>query len=260
MSPKEKTYLPEISTWIENGWKGKAGAKALGVNGFARVTGISPALVTRYRQGKIGEPTTATLQKLAAYFDVPVSFLRGDESVGWPDKTPLNTVMWLWGEVAEGDGIKEKGIAELSAATGVAVDDIERHLVGRGMPTDKVFAKFAEYSGKDPHWFKGMRFTRNIAGVGPDHETLVEDTDYFVSFDWVLRGVVKPGLKLALGKDVSGDERFFDMLYRLALIVWMSPIGSESKTLSDAEVLEVWRDAGAFLKKYKKEIEQKKQS
>ena len=40
----------------------------MGVNGFANASGISPALVSRYLNNKIGEPTTATLQKLADYF------------------------------------------------------------------------------------------------------------------------------------------------------------------------------------------------
>jgi transcriptional regulator with XRE-family HTH domain len=48
---------------------------------LARAVGISPAIITRYTQGKVGEPTTATMQKLADYFGVPVAYLRGEGDV-----------------------------------------------------------------------------------------------------------------------------------------------------------------------------------
>lgn len=79
MSPKEKTEMPIVVEAIRNGLEGKGGVKSLGVNGFARASGISPALITRYLQGKVGEPTTATLQKLADYFGVSVAYLRGED-------------------------------------------------------------------------------------------------------------------------------------------------------------------------------------
>lgn len=43
----------------------------------AKETGLTRQTVQRYLQG-IGEPSGATLQKLADYFDVPVYWLRGD--------------------------------------------------------------------------------------------------------------------------------------------------------------------------------------
>lgn len=43
----------------------------------ARATGLTLRGVQNYIKG-IGEPTTATLQKLANYFGVTVSWLRGD--------------------------------------------------------------------------------------------------------------------------------------------------------------------------------------
>jgi transcriptional regulator with XRE-family HTH domain len=82
MSPKKKIKLHGINELISDGMEGKPGVKSLGVNGFARTIGISPALVTRYMQGKIGEPTTATLEKLGVYFGVSVAWLRGDVLVG----------------------------------------------------------------------------------------------------------------------------------------------------------------------------------
>lgn len=80
MSPKEKTKLAGIVELIKDGRGNAKGVAVLGVNGFARATRMSPALVTRYMQGKIGEPTTATLQKLADYFGVSVAYLRGEET------------------------------------------------------------------------------------------------------------------------------------------------------------------------------------
>jgi transcriptional regulator with XRE-family HTH domain len=77
MAPKEKRKVHGIKELISNGTEEKPGVKTLGVNKFARNVGISPALVTRYMQGKVGEPTTATLEKLSAYFGKSVAWLRG---------------------------------------------------------------------------------------------------------------------------------------------------------------------------------------
>ena len=44
----------------------------------ARETGITQSAVHRYMKG-IGEPSQATLEKLAAYFGVSVPWLRGEE-------------------------------------------------------------------------------------------------------------------------------------------------------------------------------------
>lgn len=74
MSPKETTKIVRAIELV------KEGVKNEGVRGLARATGLSPAIITRYMQGKVGEPTTATLQRLSTYFRVPVSWLRGDLS------------------------------------------------------------------------------------------------------------------------------------------------------------------------------------
>lgn len=54
----------------------------------ARATGLTLQTVQRYIKG-IGEPTTATLQKIASYFGVSVAWLRGegDFDVFNPDGT-----------------------------------------------------------------------------------------------------------------------------------------------------------------------------
>lgn len=72
MSPKESIKNDRVIETI------KGGVEKLGVRGLARAVGISPAIVTRYMQGKVGEPSQATLEKLANYFKLPVPWLRGD--------------------------------------------------------------------------------------------------------------------------------------------------------------------------------------
>lgn len=48
------------------------------LNAMSRTTGVGISALHRYQKG-IGEPTTATLQKLADYFGVSVAWLRGEE-------------------------------------------------------------------------------------------------------------------------------------------------------------------------------------
>lgn len=52
-------------------------------NEFCRITGINPNSFDRYVAG-ISEPTKSTLKKLADYFDVSETFLRGEEELGLP--------------------------------------------------------------------------------------------------------------------------------------------------------------------------------
>lgn len=47
---------------------------------ISKATGLGLAALSRFSQG-IGEPTQATLDKLAAYFNVPVDLLRDDARV-----------------------------------------------------------------------------------------------------------------------------------------------------------------------------------
>ena len=73
MSPKKSTTNERVVRIV------REGVEKEGVRGFARETGLSPALVTRYVQGKVGEPTQETLEKLAVYFGVSVMWLRGEK-------------------------------------------------------------------------------------------------------------------------------------------------------------------------------------
>ncbi len=49
-----------------------------GLIGIENATGVGKSALSRYVKG-IGEPTTATLQKLSIYFGVSVAWLRGDD-------------------------------------------------------------------------------------------------------------------------------------------------------------------------------------
>lgn len=67
---------------------------------IAKATGLGIAAISRYSSG-IGEPTTATLQKLADYFERPIEWLRGEN------------IEDEWGEVY-GDDLTEDQKKELS--------------------------------------------------------------------------------------------------------------------------------------------------
>jgi transcriptional regulator with XRE-family HTH domain len=67
---------------------------------IAKATGIGIAAISRYAVG-VGEPTTATLQKLSEYFEMPVEWLRGEDYVDF------------WGEVY-GGSLTDKQKEELS--------------------------------------------------------------------------------------------------------------------------------------------------
>ena len=75
MSPKESVTNNRVVELI------KDEVEKMGVRGLSRAVGISPAIITRYTQGKVGEPSQATLEKLAAYFCVPVLWLRGGANI-----------------------------------------------------------------------------------------------------------------------------------------------------------------------------------
>lgn len=88
----------------------KVEVKIKGVRGLAREVGISPAIITRYMNGKVGEPTTATLQKLAAYFGVSVAYLRGED--GTASREPTAQELWVIAEIREALGVGHKPMLE----------------------------------------------------------------------------------------------------------------------------------------------------
>jgi len=67
MSPRESTRNDRVICLI------REGVKKEGVRGLARSTGLSPAIISRYMHGMVGEPSLSTLNKLAKYFGDTVS-------------------------------------------------------------------------------------------------------------------------------------------------------------------------------------------
>lgn len=135
MSPKESIKNEQVIEII------RGGVAKHGVRGLARGVGISPAIITRYMQGKVGEPSQSTLEKLADYFEVSVAWLRGE-----PEERPD-----IWIKEYEGEEYLAilKDLIELYSVTpkrlretvakiiwGVQ-DDAEDHLLLNGGDMDK---------------------------------------------------------------------------------------------------------------------------
>jgi transcriptional regulator with XRE-family HTH domain len=90
----------------------------------SKQTGLGIAAISRYIKG-IGEPTQASLEKLATYFDVPVLFLRGDSfRFGGPNdeptvfcakcREPLEAIMkYFFEELPNGEKIEEAPVLEV---------------------------------------------------------------------------------------------------------------------------------------------------
>lgn len=58
--------------------------KTKSLNSISKTTGVGISALHRYQRG-IGEPTTATLQKLADYFKVSVGWLRGETDLDYEE-------------------------------------------------------------------------------------------------------------------------------------------------------------------------------
>lgn len=131
----------------------KVEVKIKGVRGLAREVGISPAIITRYMNGKVGEPTTATLQKLAAYFGVSVAWLRGGP-VG-----PLERFL---------EGLKLAGIdsgaynQKISKARGVAADYWRELVTGAVIQNrSAILAELCGLFGINADWVQTGYYPRN---------------------------------------------------------------------------------------------------
>lgn len=64
----------------------------------SKATGLGLAAIGRYLKG-VGEPTTATLQKLADYFGRSVAYLRGEEHIDWEKLADSSDVTALQDDV-----------------------------------------------------------------------------------------------------------------------------------------------------------------
>ena len=106
----------------------REGVEKEGVRGFARKTGLSPALVTRYVQGKVGEPTQETLEKLAIYFGVSVGWLRGE----YPNTTYIRA--YLQGKDVKVEimtGLGKEATADIPAYLLDNLSDMAREILSK---------------------------------------------------------------------------------------------------------------------------------
>lgn len=129
----------------------------------ARATGLTQSAIGRYSKG-IGEPTTATLQKLADYFGVTVAWLRGGGG-----KTPPQLVKLLK-DANEKGLLKELGIkgALLSPVT------VELLLRGDAEPNEAILNKLAE------KFDVSVPYLRSEAGKGSTTGNANGDADVFI--------------------------------------------------------------------------------
>lgn len=89
MSPKESVKNERVIDLV------RSGVETEGVRGFARSVGISPAIVSRYMKGEVGEPTNTTLKKIADYFEVTVAWLRGEEIIDLVERMSAEEMFML---------------------------------------------------------------------------------------------------------------------------------------------------------------------
>ncbi len=76
-----------------------------GLIGIENATGVGKSALSRYVKG-IGEPTTATLQKLADYFKTSLSYLRGDPWATRDGKIDFNHIA-IWDAYRKMEDIDE---------------------------------------------------------------------------------------------------------------------------------------------------------
>jgi transcriptional regulator with XRE-family HTH domain len=231
MSPKIKTSAPVMVEVIKNGYEGKAGVSKLGVNGFARATEISPALISRYLQDKIGEPTTATLQKLADYFGVTVAYLRGEEPATLKGKTPLMVVKRLK------KAVLEKGENRVAEETGIVQSEIHLFLLGIGSPTDEAFKKLSDYFG-----------TR--LDIAP-----ITEFDDFCVMDKML-AYVDTYIDLMMDVEVTPRDRpLIKFLLGFSEMITGLPVGLYTSSISNDELVTMNDRACRFIEKFQKTVD-----
>ena len=240
MSPKIRTSAPVVIEVIKNGYGGRNGVGKLGVNGFARASEISPALITRYLQGKIGEPTTATLQKLADYFGVSVSYLRGEEPVTPKGKTPIPLVKRLR------NAVSEKGEGGVAEETNIALSEIKLFMLGIGYPSDEDFKKLSNYFGVAPN---GLKFSA-ITDFVETHEFCVMDK---------ILTYVDAYIDLMIDAEVTPcDMPLIKFLFGFSRIITGLPVGLYTSSISNDELVTMNERANRFIEKFKGNVELQK--
>ena len=80
----------------------------------AVAAGLSKSLVTKWKTNKVETPSPEVLEKLSAYFGIPISELLGEDEVGIKKEQPINL-----------DGLSEKRKALIEFAMSVPEDKAE---------------------------------------------------------------------------------------------------------------------------------------
>lgn len=130
----------------------------------ARATGLTLKGVQNYLKG-IGEPTTATLQKLADYFGVSVAWLRGEDR-----KTPSLVIELLKADV------ERHGIDEVFTYSGLKPITVKLLLAGDAEPNEASLRELSDYycvsitrlKGDEPDKYSNMimQFKQNLDRLG----------------------------------------------------------------------------------------------
>ena len=80
----------------------------------AQAAGFSKSLVTKWKDNQVETPSAEVLEKISAYFGVPISELLGEEEMGIKKEQPINL-----------DGLSEKRKALIEFAMSVPEDKAE---------------------------------------------------------------------------------------------------------------------------------------
>lgn len=117
-----------------------AAVKEKGQKAIEAETKLSQSMISRYLKGE-GEPSQATLEKLAAYFGVTVVYLRGETPESFTDKWLKDklgvSLAWLQG--------KDRDVKITTAA--IVLASLEKE--GVHITEDRIRRVFHEISGLD---------------------------------------------------------------------------------------------------------------
>lgn len=111
----------------------KSAVAKSGQRAIARATGIALLSIQRYLKSE-GEPTTATLQKLADYFGVSVAWLREEPGEALPELA----------ELLEHD-LKEKSLDEIAAKVGIGEEVLRLFAERKDRPSKEMLQRLESY-------------------------------------------------------------------------------------------------------------------
>ena len=85
--------------------------KGISKSAAAVAAGLSKSLVTKWKTNKVETPSPEVLEKLSAYFNIPISELLGEDEMSIKKEQPINL-----------DGLSEKRKALIEFAMSVPED------------------------------------------------------------------------------------------------------------------------------------------